>query len=116
MKKIYKALAYSGKGLKFSFQNEWAFRIELLLACFAIPVAFFISHTITQCALLVSAVLLVLIVELINSSIETVVDRISEAHHILSGRAKDIGSAAVLMAIIHAVLIWIIIISSYFIY
>jgi len=114
IKHLRNAFGYSWKGLQASFRYQWAFRAELVICCFAIPTAFLIGGTMTQRALLISSVLLVVIVELINSAIETIVDRISKDHHELSGRAKDIGSAAVLIAGLNAVVVWGLILSSYF--
>ena len=86
---------YSLQGLKSAFKNETAFRHECFLACILIPLAFWLGDTKIEIALMISSVLLVMAVELLNSAVEAVVDRIGTERHELSGRAKDQGSAAV---------------------
>lgn len=98
---------YSLKGLKAAFRNESAFRQELGLCMVLIPLAWWIGDTPVEWILLVGSCFMVLIVELVNSAIESVVDRIGPERHVLSGRAKDIGSAAVMLALIMAALTWI---------
>ena len=111
---LFKSITYSLKGLKAAFKNEITFRLELLLCLIFIPLAFVFGHTSVERALLIATIILILIVELINSAIETIVDRIGKEHHELSGRAKDLGSAAVLIALICAFLTWsIILVSNY---
>src|SRR6056297_1389788 len=90
---------YSIKGLHAAFRNEAAFRQELGLCLVLVPLALWLGQTPVEWILLVGSCVLVLIVELINSAIESVVDRIGMERHELSGRAKDIGSAAVMMAL-----------------
>lgn len=107
LNRVWYALGYSWKGLKASWQYEAAFRQELLLCIVLVPVAFWVGQTILEVVALLAVLLLVLIVELLNSAIESVVDRISDDYHELSGRAKDQGSAAVLFAIGLAVLVWV---------
>lgn len=114
IKQIRNAFGYSWQGLKAAYHHQWALRAELLICCFAIPLALLIGSTMTQRALLISSIILVVLVELINSAIETIVDRISKDHHELSGRAKDIGSAAVLIAGVNAVVVWGLVTISYF--
>lgn len=97
---------YSLKGFKAAFRNETAFRQELLLCALLLPFAWWIGETPVEWILLVGSCFLVLIVELLNSAVETVVDRIGPEHHVLSGRAKDIGSAAVMLALALAGLTW----------
>ncbi|OIQ24356.1 diacylglycerol kinase [uncultured Vibrio sp.] len=106
-KRIRNAIKYSYKGLTSAFKNEAAFREELLLAVIFISSAFYFEVTDVERVLLVTSVLLVLVVELINSAIEAVVDRVGEDFHELSGRAKDMGSAAVFITILLAVYVWI---------
>ncbi|ALM53923.1 diacylglycerol kinase [Halomonas huangheensis] len=98
---------YSLKGLKAAFRNESAFRQELGLCLVLIPLAWWIGDTPVEWILLVGSCFMVLIVELVNSAIESVVDRIGPERHVLSGRAKDIGSAAVMLALIMAALTWV---------
>jgi len=104
--KLYHATRYSFAGIKNVYKLEYAFRIELYLGFAVIPLAILLGQTALQRALLISSWLLILIVELINSAIEVVVDRISLEQHELSGLAKDFGSAAVFIACVSAALIW----------
>ena len=112
MKRLLKALTYSMAGLSAAIRNEPAFLQELLVLCVAIPVGIYIGDNGVERALLTGSVLLVPVVELINSAIESTVDRISAERHELSGRAKDMGSAAVLLAIINAVVVWLLILTD----
>ncbi len=105
--RLWRVTLYSMAGFKAAFRYEWAFRLELAICVIAIPLGLYLGATLIQKILLVSSLLLILIVELINSAIETVIDRISLDHHELSGQAKDIGSAAVFMSVINALFIWI---------
>lgn len=98
---------YSLQGLRSAFKNETAFRHECLAAIFLIPLAFWLGDTPLEIALMIASVLLVMAVELLNSAIEAVVDRIGLERHELSGRAKDQGSAAVFVAIAIAVVVWL---------
>ena len=104
--RIWRALFYSFDGLRAAYRHEDAFRQEVWLALVLIPLAFVISATSVSRALMVASVLLVLIVELINSAIEAAIDRISLDHHDLSKRAKDIGSAAVFLALLNVAVVW----------
>jgi len=106
IKRIFKALGYSWQGLRAVFSSEAAFKQELIASIVLIPAAFFIGTSAVARALLIFAWVLVLIAELINSAIETVVNRISNEHHELSGKAKNIGSAVVLLAILNAAAVW----------
>ena len=106
LERLFKALIYSMQGLKAAFKNEQAFRQEVYLSIILIPAGFWLGETGIERALLVGCILLVMIVELINSGIEAVVDRFGGEHHELSGLAKDIGSAAVLVALINVLVIW----------
>ncbi|OLQ89838.1 diacylglycerol kinase, partial [Vibrio panuliri] len=99
-KRVFNATRYSWQGLVAAFKNEAAFREEVLLTFIMLPVALWLDVTQVERILLVGTVVLVLIIELINSAIEAVVDRIGSEHHELSGRAKDIGSAAVMLAML----------------
>jgi diacylglycerol kinase (ATP) len=104
--RIIHAAGYSWAGLKAAYTGESAFRQETWLCIVAAPMAFWLAKTWEQAALLLGSLLVVLIVELLNSAIEAVVDRVSFERHELSKRAKDIASAAVLMALILAAGIW----------
>ncbi|MEX6230093.1 diacylglycerol kinase [Providencia hangzhouensis] len=104
--RVIKAAGYSLKGLKAAWVNEAAFRQESVAAIIAIFIAFYLDISYIDRILLVSSVVLVAIVELLNSAIEAVVDRIGSEYHELSGRAKDIGSAAVFVSIALALFIW----------
>lgn len=104
--RVIKAAGYSLKGLKAAWVNEAAFRQESVAAIIAIFIAFYLDISYIDRILLVSSVVLVAIVELLNSAIEAVVDRIGSEYHELSGRAKDIGSAAVFVSIGLALFIW----------
>ena len=104
--RIIKAAGYSWQGIKSAYQNEAAFRQETVAALFLIPLAFWLSESALQFALMVSSVLLVMMVEILNSAIEAVVDRFGDEIHPLSGRAKDMASAAVLFALVYFIVIW----------
>ena len=104
--RVIKAAGYSLKGLKAAWVNEAAFRQEAIAAIIAIIIAFYLDISQIYRILLIGSVVLVAIVELINSGIEAVVDRIGSEYHELSGRAKDIGSAAVFVTIGLALFIW----------
>ncbi len=106
IKRIMHATGYSMAGLRAAFKHESAFRQELALLVVLLPVAIWLSHTIVDAILLIGSLLLVLMVELMNSAIEAVVDLASEDLHELAGRAKDIGSAAVMIALLNVLLIW----------
>ncbi len=105
-RRIWNATGYSLKGLKAAWRNEAAFRQELIIVLILLPTAFYLGDTATQKALLIFSLLVVLMVELLNSAIETVVDRIGSAPHELSGRAKDLGSAAVMISLLAAGVVW----------
>ncbi len=104
--RIVRATGYSIAGLRAAFQSEAAFRQELAMAAVLTPVAFFVGRSPVETALLVGSLLFVLIVELINSSIENIVDRFGPEFNDLSGRAKDMGSAAVMLSLCFAGLVW----------
>ena len=106
IKRIINAFGYSLLGLRAAFKHEAAFRQELACCVVLIPVSFWLGQTTIERVLLIGALLLVLIVELINSAIEAIVDRIGTDHHELSGRAKDIGSSAVLVSLVNSTMIW----------
>lgn len=93
-------------GLVYAFLEESAFRQELTLFALLTPVAFFLPTTHLEKAVLIASLIMVLVVELLNSSVEAAIDRISFEHHDLSKRAKDFGSAAVMLALLIALLMW----------
>lgn len=104
--RFYHASRYTLKGIKAAYQTEPAFRYESWMTLVLLPVAFWLAQTGLQFALLVSALLFVLIVELINTAVEAIVDRVSTEFHVLAGLAKDVGSAAVFLALMIALFIW----------
>ncbi|AKP33351.1 diacylglycerol kinase [Yersinia aleksiciae] len=105
--RIYKAAGYSAKGLSAAWKNEAAFRQETVAAIIAIILAFWLDIDVITRILLIGSVVLVIIIEVINSAIEAVVDRIGSEFHELSGRAKDMGSAAVFLAVLLAIFVWV---------
>lgn len=107
--RLYHAMAYSWQGLKAAFKHEAAFRQELAGGIILVPLALWLGKTGFEKALLISVLVLVLIAELINSAIEAIVDRVGEEQHELSGRAKDIGSATVLIALVLAAVVWVLV-------
>jgi len=107
--RILRAVVASLNGLAGAFREEAAFRQELGLALIVIPLGLWLGHSGVERALLVAPMLLVLIVELLNSAIEATVDRISFEHHALAGLAKDIGSAAVFMSFVLLVAVWLLV-------
>ena len=106
LRHIWKAFGYSMQGLRDTFYHEMAFRIELTLAAFLIPTALLLPVSLIFRIMLISSVLFLLIIELLNTGIEAVINRISTKHHKLSGRAKDAGSAAVFMSVVNLTVVW----------
>lgn len=106
IERLLKATVYSWQGLKAAFHNEAAFRQELLLTLILTPLGLWLGENGIERALLLGALFLVMIVELLNTGIEIVVDRFGGELHELSGRAKDVGSAAVLLSLINVGVIW----------
>lgn len=104
--RVLNATGYSFKGLAAAYRHEAAFRQELWLALLLVPLALWLGDDGIDYALLIGSLMLVLLAELVNSAIEAVVDRIGHEHHELAGRAKDIGSAAVFVALVNAALVW----------
>lgn len=105
-----KAFKHSSVGFKSAWRHQWAFRIELFILLCAIPCAFYLGTNLAEKALMISSVMLLPIAELFNSAIETVVNRIGFEHHELSGLAKDLASAAMVVVGINVLIIWGIII------
>ena len=107
IQRIWNALFYALDGFAAALKHEDSFRLEVVLALALIPLALSMRIDAVGKALMVASVLLVLIVELINSAIEALTDRVSLEKHVLAKRAKDLGSAAVMLSIINAVVIWL---------
>lgn len=114
LKRLYNSLIFSINGLRACYKTEQAFRQEVWLSCFFIPTGLWIGDGMPEKLLLVGAVLLVLIVELLNTAVERAIDRISFEKHNLSKEAKDMGSAAVLITLILAGTIWLLVVGSKF--
>lgn len=110
IKRLWNALQYSLAGFAAACRNEAAFRQELFLSLIMIPTAAVLPVSTIGKALMIASVFLVLIVELLNSAIETTVDRISLENHALAGRAKDMGSAAVLLSLVNLATVWLLVI------
>lgn len=109
LKRVWNALFYSMDGFRAAFTHEDAFRQEAILAAILIPLALLLPASGIGKALMVGSVLLVLIVELLNSSVEAAVDRISLENHLLAKRAKDIGSAAVFVSLVNVPVVWLLV-------
>ncbi len=108
-RRLISALRFSRQGLVSAYRHEAAFRQETWAAAVLIPAAFVIGETGAEIAVLTTSVILVLIVEMLNSALEAVVDRFGSELHELSGRAKDMGSAAVLLSIIQLLMVWVLV-------
>ncbi len=106
LKRLINACFFSVAGFKATWQHEEAFRQEVMLLLVTTPLALVLGDTALEKVLLIGSVVLVLLVELLNSAVEAVVDRVGFEHHELSGRAKDIGSAAVMLSLIWAAVTW----------
>ena len=109
IKRLANAFKYSVAGTLAAFKHEDAFRQEVILSIVLIPLAIYLRETTTEQALMIASFLLIIIVELLNSSVEATVDRISVKRHKLAKRAKDIGSAAVFFSLVNASVIWFLI-------
>ncbi len=106
LKRIILAAGFSMLGLRAAWRHESAFRQECVLALVLLPCAFLLAETLTQAALLIATTGLVLVVELLNSAVEAVVDRGGHEHDELAGRAKDMGAAAVFASLVILVVTW----------
>ena len=104
--RIIRAFGFSMKGLRASWKHESAFRQETMLAIILAPLAFWLARTPAELMILLMTLFVVVITEVLNSAVEAVVDRVSEDHHKLAGRAKDMGSAAVFLSLTMTVVIW----------
>lgn len=113
-RKIFNAFTYSSKGLRAALSHEFAFVVDMAIGIVVIPLAFVLGNSIVEYVLLIGSWLLILIIELINSAIETVVDRIGREKNLLSGRAKDLGAAAALVAWLYFILVWVLMILRFF--
>ncbi len=109
LRRVLDATRYSLAGLAAAFRHEAAFRQELTLALVLVPLGLWLGEDGVARALLVGSVLLVLVVEVLNSAVEAVVDRIGDEIHPLAGRAKDLGSAAVFIALVNAAVVWVLV-------
>ena len=112
LRRLINAVGYSFSGLREAARNEDAFRQELILVVVLTPVALWLANDGIERALLVGSLVLVLIVELLNSAVEATVDRISLENHRLAKRAKDIGSAAVMLSLVLAALTWLFVLAG----
>ena len=110
--RVIDAWGYSIQGLRATWKHEAAFRQESIAVLLLAPCAFTVAATLTQVALLLASLFAVLAAEMINSAIESVVDRIGDEHHELAGRAKDQGSALVFIAIAAAIVVWLVVITE----
>lgn len=106
IRRIIRATRFSAQGLAHAWQHEAAFRQELALAAVLAPAAFWLGQTVIERAMLIGVLLLMLIVELLNSAIEAAIDRHGSEQHELSGRAKDLGSAAVFLVLLLVGVVW----------
>lgn len=106
LRRIFNAARYSMDGLRAGYRHEDAFRQEIWLTLVAVPLALWLGEGAVERALMIGSVLLVLVVELLNSAVEATVNRVSLERHELAKRAKDVGSAAVLLALLHAAVVW----------
>ncbi|MFC1535423.1 diacylglycerol kinase [Thermodesulfobacteriota bacterium] len=104
--RLINAFRFSVDGFKAAWKNEEAFRQEIILAILVFPAGLWLGTTGTQRALLVGIYFIIPLTELLNSAIESIVDRMGSERHVLSGRAKDLGSAAVLLSICIAIIVW----------
>lgn len=112
IKRVFRATGFSMKGLKAAWIHEAAFRQELVLAFLMLPIALFVDISTVERLLLILTLFIVLIVELLNSAVEAVVDRVGDEIHVLSGQAKDIASAAVFMSLALCGITWAVVLGA----
>ena len=105
-----KAFEFTCLGLKATYKHEEAFRQEVFVLAIAIPLALWLGETNVEIVLMIGSILLLLVVELLNSAIEAAIDRFGGERHELSGRAKDMGSAAVFVTLLNAIMVWLLLI------
>jgi diacylglycerol kinase (ATP) len=110
--RLLRALGFSWEGLKAAWRSEWAFRVDVLVFLVAAPLGLWLGQNGIERAVLIGSLFLVLIAELVNTAVEAVVDRIGPDRHPLSQKAKDVGSAVVLLALVNAGVIWLLILLS----
>ena len=106
IRRILRAAVYSAQGFGHAWKHEAAFRQEVALTVVLMPIAIWLGQTVIERALLIGVCLIVLIVEFLNSAIEAAIDRFGDEQHELSGRAKDLGSAAVFVSLALVALVW----------
>ncbi len=106
LRHVLQANAFSMRGLRAAWRNEFAFRLELCLAVICLPAALWLGQSGLERGVLLMCVMLILVVELLNSALESTVDRIGIELHVLSGQAKDMGSAAVFMSLMNFIVVW----------
>lgn len=109
LRRVGWALRYSLRGIEAALRHEPAFRQECVLALILIPLALWLPVAQGERALLMASVLLVLVVELLNSALEAALDRCSRDFHVLAGRAKDLGSAAVFLSLVNCAAVWVLV-------
>lgn len=114
MRHIVNALIWSVAGIKAAWKHEIAFRAQVVVIAIMLPVGFWLARTVVEWFILFGSCMLVLITELLNSALESIVDRIGPEPHELSGRAKDLGSAAAFFSMITAAIIWALIAFEHF--
>lgn len=107
--RLIKASGYSWQGIRAAWQHEEAFRVEIWLCLVMIPAGLYLGDTGMEKALLVASVILIPLVEILNSAVEAAIDRIGEEHHELSARAKDMGSAAVAITLVLTATVWLLV-------
>lgn len=112
VRRLWNAFGYSLAGFRAAYKHEDAFRQEVALAAILIPLAFWLPVGNSGKALMIASVLLVIIIELLNSAIEATVDRISLDDHDLAKRAKDIGSSAVLVSLVNVMVVWVLVLTA----
>lgn len=113
MTRVIRAFGYSLQGFRHAWREEAAFRQESLLAAALIPLGLYLGRTGVERALLVSPVLIILVIEILNSAVEAVVDRSGMERHPLAGMAKDMGSAAVLLSFVLLGTVWLLVLSDH---
>ena len=109
LKRLLCAMTYTRAGLAWAWRKEAAFRQELMLAIVLAPLAWYLGKSGAERALLLGVLMLVLVVELLNSALEAVVDRFGDGHHELSKAAKDLGSAAVFVSLVNVIIVWVLV-------
>ena len=114
LRRVWRAAGYSASGLKAALENEAAFRQEMALFVLLAPLGLWLGRNGVERSLLVGSLVLVLVIELLNSAVEAAVNRIGNEPHELSGRAKDIASAAVFLSLLLVALVWVLVLFDRF--